>query len=185
MGAGLPQIARLAGEAKSYSERLFDWRRIGALSPESTKQAVIIPLQSQNADIKEDALEKFVTETEGYPFFIQTLAFQSWLTAKESPITLEDVQKAQDAAIKNLDEGFFRVRFERLTDREIDYVKIMAMLGEGPYLVSDIRKKSKESTAALSKQRDGLIKKGMIFSPKYGYVDFTVPLFAEFLSRNN
>ena len=185
VGAGLPQIARLAGEAKSYSERLFDWRRIGALSPEATKQAVIIPLQSQNADIKEDALEKFVTETEGYPFFIQTLAFQSWLTAKESPIKLEDVQKAQDAAIKNLDEGFFRVRFERLTDREIDYVKIMAMLGEGPYLVSDIRKKSKESTAALSKQRDGLIKKGMIFSPKYGYVDFTVPLFAEFLSRNN
>ena len=183
VGAGLPQIARFAGEAKSYSERLFDWRRIGALSVEATKQAVIIPLQSQNANINNDALEKFITETKGYPFFIQTLAFQSWLKAKESPITLEDVQQAQNAALKNLDESFFQVRFERLTDKEIDYVKTMASIGEGPYLVSDIRKHSKESTAALYKQRDGLIRKGMIFSPKYGYVDFTVPLFAQFLNR--
>lgn len=183
VGAGLPQIARLAGEAKSYSERLFDWRLIGALSPEATKQAVLVPLQTSDASIDNDALDEFVIKTAGYPFFIQTLAFYTWLTAEKSPITRTDVQRAHQETLKNLDGGFFRVRFERLTDKEIEYVKAMASFGSGPYLVSDIRKKIGKTYGTLSRQRDSLIKKGMIYSPKFGYVDFTVPLFSEFLTR--
>lgn len=183
IGAGLPQVARLAGEAKSYSERLFDWRRIGALSDEATRQAVVIPLQTRNASIEEDALDAVVKGTQGYPFFIQTWAFYMWEQAPEPRMTLADVEKSRDIAIKKLDEGFFQVRFDRLTDKEIEYVKAMAALGNGPYLVSDVRKKSGQSQSATGKQRDSLIKKGMIYAPRFGYVDFTVPLCSEFLKR--
>jgi hypothetical protein len=42
---------------------------------------------------------------------------------------------------------------------------------------------SKARSVSLSSRRAKLIKRGMIYSLCYGYLDFTVPLFGDFLKR--
>lgn len=182
IGAGLPQVARLAGEAKSYAERLFDWRRISSLKSGAIETAIRVPLEQRGLTIEKAAVEKFAEITEGYPFFIQALAFYTWLQAQPPTVTVENVRAAYRPAIESMIDGIFNVRYDRLTATEIDYVNAMAKLDASPYRTSDVAKASGCTSKTASKIRDSLIRKGTIYSPKYGYVDFTIPLFAKFLT---
>lgn len=184
VGAGLPQVARLAGAAKSYAERLFLYPTIGPLSPEAAEKAVVKPLAEQKAEISPEALAALVKGTHGYPFFIQEWAYNTWNCAPTSSLTLTDVEHAYPETIKNLDESFFRVRFDRLTNREITFVKAMASLGEGPYNIEAILSVLGTTSNRISPVRSSLIKKGMIYSPHHGLLAFTVPLFAEYINRD-
>lgn len=184
VGAGLPQVARLAGAAKSYAERLFLYPTIGPLSPEAAEKAVVKPLAEQKAEISPEALTALVKGTHGYPFFIQEWAYNTWNCAPTASLTLTDVEHAYPETIKNLDESFFRVRFDRLTNREITFVKAMASLGEGPYNIEAILSVLGTTSNRISPVRSSLIKKGMIYSPHHGLLAFTVPLFAEYLNRD-
>ena len=116
-GAGLPQVAALAGEAKSYAERLFDYPAIGPLTPEAARQAVQEPIQEEGAEIASEALHRISTVTNGYPYFLQEWGKHTWNMAEESPIRVSDVEAAGEAATAALDASFFRVRFDRLTPR--------------------------------------------------------------------
>jgi len=182
-GAGLPQVAGLSGDAKSYAERLFDFPSIGPLPPDSAKLAISQPVRSEGADILPDALEKIAVLTKGYPYFLQEWGKHSWIAAAQSPITAKDVDAASQAVIEALDKSFFRVRFDRLTPREQDYLRAMAELGTGPHRsgsISEALGKTVENSGPL---RSGLIRKGMIWSPAHGETAFTVPLFDEFMRR--
>lgn len=179
VGAGLPNVTRLAGDAKSYSERLFDWRNIGPLSPEACRRAIQKPLEQSNVSITDDALQLIVNGTDGYPFFIQTWAFYAWNEASTNTITLDDSEKAYKTTLDSLDNGFFQIRLSRVTENDFAYIRAMASLDQ----VGKISKAIGKSTSAVSKQRDSLLKKGIIYSPAFGLVDFSVPLFSEFLSR--
>ncbi len=182
-GAGLPQIAALTGEAKSYAERLFTYPAVGALDQTSARIAVQKPIESEGESIAPAALELIVERTQGYPFFLQEWGFQAWNMAMQSPISRQDVEEASKAALRRLDEGFFRVRFDRLTRKERDYVFAMAALGKGPYRSSDVAEHLGESTQSLGPCRAKLIHKGMIYSPAYGDIAFTVPMFEDYLLR--
>ena len=70
VGAGLPQVARLAGDAKSYAERLFLYPSVGPLAPEDAALAVEKPIIDEGAKIDAKALELIAKRTHGYPFFI-------------------------------------------------------------------------------------------------------------------
>lgn len=59
----------------------------------------------------------------------------------------------------------------------------MAALGGGPHRSGDIAAKLGKSVKAVAPLRDGLIKKGMLFSPQHGDTAFTVPMFDEFMKR--
>jgi hypothetical protein len=182
-GAGLPQIAALAGDAKSYSERLFDFPVIGALDPGPARAAIAQPIHGEGEAIDTDALEAIVVATHGYPYFLQEWGFQAWNAADRSPIDLSDVDQATHDALRRLDEGFFRVRFDRLTPKEREYVLAMASLGEGPYRSADVAAKLGENIQTLGPRRAAIIRKGMIYSPSHGDIAFTVPLFEQFLRR--
>ena len=184
VGAGLPQVARLAGSAKSYAERLFLYPTIGTLSADAVENAVVKPLTARNARITPEALAALVKGTRGYPFFIQEWAFNTWNCAPTSCLTLSDVEHAYPRTIKNLDESFFRVRSDRLTNREITFVKAMASLGEGPYTMESVLSVLQTTSSRVSPVRSSLIKKGMIYSPRHGLLAFTVPLFEEYLNRD-
>lgn len=82
-----------------------------------------------------------------------------------------------------LDDGFFKVRIDRLTKAEVQFVKAMAQLGDGPYAIAEIAKSMGRSQQSLGPARASIIAKGMIFSAEHGYLDFSVPLFAEFMRR--
>ena len=180
---GLPQIAKLSGDAKSYAERLFVFPEIGALENEAARDAIRKPLRDEGVDIDEDALNAIVERTAGYPFFLQEWGHHAWNVAQASPITLADVRLAGEYALARLDNGFFRVRFDRLTRAEVEYVKAMASLGAGPYKVNDLAQALEKDPRSLGPRRASIIKKGMIYAPSYGDIDFTVPLFDDFLRR--
>lgn len=183
VGAGLPVLPGLAGESKSYVERLFNFPNIGELSKKDAYKALRDPALMFNVDFEETALEKIYELTEGYPYFLQEWGYITWNMAQFSPITCSTVNLATPEVINQLDNNFFRVRFDRLTPSERTFLRMMAELGEGPYKVGDIADKSHVKVSALSSTRANLMKKGMLYSPSYGYIAFTVPLFDQFIRR--
>lgn len=183
LGAGLPQLRGQMGDAKSYAERLFDFPFIGPLPPEGARLAIARPLASENTQIEDDALDEIVHLTRGYPYFLQTWGQQAWLAAPHSPITVHDVQRATALAIASLDEGFFRVRFDRCTPKERRYLRAMAELGEGPHRSGDIADCLGVKVSSLAPTRSTLIAKGMVWSPGHGDTAFTVPMFDAFMQR--
>lgn len=182
-GAGLPQVAALTGDAKSYAERLFDYLGVEALDEDATFKAINDPVEGEEESIEVAALNKIYEITKGYPFFLQEWGYQVWNIAQQSPITKSDVSQATPLAFKRLDEGFFRVRLERLTSKERNYVFAMAQLGKGPYRSVDVADILGETPQSLGPRRAKIINKGMIYSPAHGDIAFTVPMFEEYLFR--
>lgn len=182
-GAGLPQLRGRMGKAKSYAERLFDFPEVGPLPPAAARIAVSGPAEAEGESIDADALDYIISQTQGYPYFLQEWGKQAWDIAASSPITLEDMETASRSAIAALDEGFFRVRFDRLTPSEKRYLRAMAELGLGPHRSGSIAEVLERGVTSLAPVRSQLIAKGMIWSPSHGDTTFTVPLFDGFMQR--
>jgi hypothetical protein len=183
VAAGLPQVRALTGRSKSYAERLFSFPEIGELSPADAARAIAEPARQASVAFSEDALDEILRQTRGYPFFLQEWGYCAWNIAKESPVTLADIHEATRVAIGKLDASFFRVRYDRLTPRERDYLRAMAALGDGPHRSGEIADLLGIGVVSAGPLRGGLIRKGMIFSPAHGDTAFSVPLFGEFLRR--
>ncbi len=183
LGAGLPILPGLAGESKSYAERLFSFPDIGALSKEDSEKALQEPAQAAGVAFEPDALQEIFRLTKGYPYFLQEWGYQAWNLATSSPITLQVVQNATATVIPRLDQNFFRVRFDRLTPGEKNFLRAMAELGPGAHRTGDIANVLGVKVTNLGPVRARLIKKGMVYSPAHGDMAFTVPLFDEFMIR--
>lgn len=183
-GAGLPQVAALSGDAKSYAERLFHYPAVGPLLQNDAKAAIRQPVENEGERISDDALDEIFLKTQGYPYFLQEWGYQSWKIAQGAQINLADALQAADEATRRLDDGFFKVRFDRLTPKEREYVIAMAKLGAGPYRSSDIAAALGETHQSLGPRRAQIISKGMIYSPSHGDIAFTVPMFNDYLMRN-
>ena len=183
IGAGLPILPSLAGESKSYAERLFSYPEIGQLAKEDAIKALQDPIQDEGEDISPEALDQIYMITKGYPYFIQEWGYQCWNFATKTPIDLDIVNQATSTVEERLDQNFFRVRFDRLTPREKSYLHTMATLGEGPYKTSSVAGVHGKKSSRFGPVRALLLKKGMIYSPAYGEIDFTVPLFGDFILR--
>jgi AAA ATPase-like protein len=184
VGAGLPQLPGLAGNAKSYAERLFDFPEIGSLDDDDAKAVLATPAGEQNVEFSEEALESLLEFTQGYPYFLQEWGYHVWNAAPESPISLDDVNLAARDVQRRLDENFFRVRMDRLTPAEKKYLVAMAELGPGPHRSGDIAAKLEVKVESVAPRRSGLIQKGMVYSPAHGDTAFTVPMFDDFLRRS-
>jgi len=183
VGAGLPVLPRLAGNSKSYAERLLSFPDIGALSEFDASRALSDPAKSVGVNFEPDALTEIFHLTRGFPYFVQEWGYQTWNIAESKFITRQVVQRATDLVIPRLDANFFRVRYERLTPAEKTYLRAMAELDFGARRTSDIAEKLQVKVTSLGPVRGNLIKKGMIYSPAHGDMAFTVPLFDEFMKR--
>jgi len=183
VGAGLPILPGLAGESKSYAERLFSFPDVGALSERDAAKALRDPAQNAGVIVEKSALGEVFSLTKGYPYFLQEWGYQAWNIAPTSPITLSIVKAATAAVIPRLDKSFFRVRFDRLRPSEKTFLRAMAQLGQGPHRTSDIADTFGVKLTSLGPVRAQLIKKGMVYSPAHGEMAFTVPLFDNFMIR--
>lgn len=182
-GAGLPQVAGLAGDAKSYAERLFDYPAVGPLGEAAARDAIAEPIADGGASIQKRALQNIVRQTQGYPYFLQEWGKHAWNAADPPDIDEDDVRTASTNATTALDTNFFRVRFDRLTPLEQKYLRAMATLGPGPHRSGEIAKVLQRKVESLGPTRSALIKKGMVWSPSHGDTAFTVPLFDAFMKR--
>lgn len=183
VGAGLPQLRGRMGQAKSYAERLFKFAEIGALSTADATLAINVPANNENVEVEPAAIDSIIAVTQGYPYFLQEWGKCAWDVATASPITVEDVENASREAVAALDEGFFRVRFDRLTPAEKKYLRAMAELGPGPHRSGDIAQQLGRPVASFGPVRGSLIVKGMLWSPTHGDTAFTVPIFDAFMKR--
>ena len=183
LGAGLPILPGLAGESKSYAERLFTFPDIGALSQPDAAKALREPAHAAGVVFEAPALAEVFRLTKGYPYFLQEWGYQSWNVAPASPITLQIVQDSTARVIPRLDQNFFRVRFDRLTPSEKNFLRAIAHLGDGAQRTGDIADALGVKISSLGPVRAKLIKKGMIYSPAHGDIAFTVLLFGEFMIR--
>ncbi len=183
LGAGLPILPGLAGESKSYAERLFSFPDVGALSENDSAKALQDPAKAVGVSFDAEALKEVFRLTKGYPYFVQEWGYQCWNKSSSSPITLKTVQSTTAEVIPRLDQNFFRVRFDRLTPSEKNFLRAMAEPGSAQKRTADIAETLKVKIAGVSPTRAKLIKKGMIYSPAHGEVAFTVPLFDEFMRR--
>ena len=181
--AGLPQLRGRVAEAKTYAERLFEFREVGPLDEKASGDAVAKPIRARNADIAPDALQTIVEETRGYPYFLQEWGKHVWDVAERSPIDSGDVARASTEVAAALDAGFFRARFDRLTPTQKRYLRAMAELGPGPHRSGEIARALDRKVTALGPTRAQLISKGMIWSAARGDTAFTVPSFDRFMRR--
>lgn len=183
VAAGLPQLVGKTGRAKSYAERLFEFVPIDRLDEQAARNALTIPARKEHVDYEADAVAEILRQTRGYPYFLQEWGKHGWNVAEASPITQQDAQRATDEALAELDAGFFRVRFDRLTPAEKRYMRAMAGLGPGPHRSGDIAAALGRKVTTVAPIRNALIAKGMIYSPAHGDTAFTVPLFDGFMKR--
>jgi hypothetical protein len=184
-GAGLPQLPGVIAAAKTYAERLFTFRRIDNLTDAAAREALELPAEeSGGVTFEPGAVSQVLERSRRYPYFLQVYGKRVWDAAPDSPITAADVDAVIPDIQEELDTGFFHVRWEKATGKERDYMRAMAALGDGPQATSAIVERlGRKRLSDLSPQRDSLIKKGLIYAPDHGLVDFTAPLFADYVRR--
>jgi hypothetical protein len=184
-GAGLPSLAALSGEARSYAARMFKFRPLGSLAPDEAAAAVQAPAESEGVSWKGGAVGRLYAVTQGYPYFIQEFARQAWDVAEDGSglVRLNDVERSIPLALAELDEGFFRAPAERATDPERAYLRAMAELGPGVVRSADVAALLQKKTPQVAPVRDTLMKKALCFSPRFNELAFTVPLFDQFMKR--
>lgn len=183
VGAGLPQILGLAGNSKSYAERLFRFPDIGALSVEDAIAAIQNPAESEGAFFTKEAIVSIIELTERYPYFLQQWAYEAWNLAPTATIDEDVVDKASVKATVELDRSFFKVRFDRCNPSEKRYMRALADLGAGKHRSGDVAERLGVKVTSVAPTRSALIKKGMIYSPSHGDTAFTVPLFDQYMRR--
>lgn len=183
VGAGLPKIIKMLSDVKSYSERLFAYKTIGSLEKEQAEKAIVEPAKKFNVLYSKEAINKIFEITKGYPFFIQQLCKIVYDDADGKYIDAEGVNESIDKFFKALDDGFFRSRYERCSDTEKVFVFSMVKCGKLPCNIANISKNFGKSGKSLSPIRAKLIDKGIIYSTKYGELDFTVPEFDSYIKR--
>jgi predicted transcriptional regulator len=183
VSAGLPQIAGLAGEAKSYSERLFDFRPVDSLDQKAATKALSGPAEEEGMTLSDEVVEVGLGATDGYPYFIQEYGRALWDIAANNQPTVQEAERAKERMTKALDASFFKVRLDRTTTHEKKFLRALAKLGKGPQAISDVASNMDRKVNSISPTRAKLIYKGLVYSPSHGKICFTVPHFDDFMMR--
>jgi hypothetical protein len=183
-GAGLPQLPGLAGDAKSYAERLFRFPMIGELGPDAAADALVEPARIEGVDFERGAVEMILDYTEGYPCFIQEFGRAVWILAEGPKITAADAEAARTLVEAELDESFFRARIQRSTAQERRYMRAMAELGADAQKASEVADVPGRTSEQVAPLRARLLSKGLLYTPRYGFAKFTVPQFDRFMRRH-
>jgi len=185
-GAGLPDLQVRLMRAKPYADRLFEYRELGRLRAAEAHVALVKPAATLGVTIERDVADEVVRLSAGYPYFVQEYGRELWNAAERSPITLADLAEVGDLVREQLARTFYGTRFDLASDAEQRYLAAMASLGDPPYSSAAVaRAWGAQNQRQTSPHRDNLIQKGLIWSPRRGQVDFTVPLFAEFLLEHH
>lgn len=182
VAAGLPDLQVRLMKAKPYADRLFEYRELGRLRDVEAHVALVKPASTLGVEFTRAAATEVVHLAAGYPYFLQEYGRELWNAAETSPITAADVAEVRDLVKEQLARTFYGPRFDMATDAEQRYLVAMAAQGDGPYATSAVSSLwGAADQRRTSPHRDSLLQKGLIWSPRRGQVDFTVPLFADFL----
>lgn len=183
--AGLPSLPVQLAEAKSYAERLFSYHPVRELAGHDARAAIVEPALEQKVSWDDDAVMHVVDTTGGYPYFLQEYGQSAWEQADPAGDTINfaNAQAGGLIALRDLDNGFFRVRWERATPKEREYLQAMAVEGDAGSSSGEVAKRLGKKPTALGPTRANLISKGLVYAPEHGKIAFTVPRMADFINR--
>lgn len=182
--AGLPNLVGVVARATTYAERMFTVDSLGPLTPADVTRAIVEPARAIGVGWTDGATAAIADRSDGYPFFVQVWAHHTWNAAVDEPISAADVERAGPAARLLLDSSFFAARIARIPESEVNYVRAMASLGPGPHRSRDVAAAAGRETPEVSAFRDRLIREGVVFAPRYGWVEFAIPLFDDYVRRS-
>ena len=124
-------------------------------------------------DVDDDKALELAKMTKGYAYAYQVLGY---LLYQNQTVNVNDV-------IGDFDQYLFEYVYDKvyseLSNKEQQI--ILSFPANGLVKVSDLEEKSGINIKTLSVYRDRLIKKGILYSPSYGYLEFVLPRFFEFL----
>ncbi len=181
--AGLPNLVGEVARAATYAERMFTTADLGPLTPRQVARAVVEPAEEIGVSWSADAVGQVVDRSDGYPFFVQTWAYHTWNAAHDDPISARDVGRAEPNASHALDSSFFAARIARIPASEVAYVQALASLGSGPHRSGEVAEAGGKTTSQVAAFRDRLIGEGLVYAPRYGWVEFAIPHFDEYVRR--
>ena len=181
--AGLPNLVGEVARAATYAERMFTVSDLGPLTPEQVVTAVAAPARELQVSWSREATDEIVDRSDGFPFFVQTWAYHTWNAAQDDPISADDVRRAAPAADQTLDAAFFAARIARIPSSEVSYVQALASLGPGPHRSGEVADAAGKTTSQVAAFRDRLIAEGVIYAPRYGWVEFAIPHFDQYVQR--
>ena len=179
--AGLPNLVGVVAKAATYAERMFAVGDLGPLTPAQVEEAITGPSAEIGVTWSPEALAEIVDRSDGYPFFVQVWAFHTWNAASDDPISRADVDRAVTAVSLALDGAFFAARIARIPESELTYVRSLASLGPGPHRSSEVAEVTGQRSASVSALRDRLIREGVVYAPRYGWVEFAIPHFDDYV----
>ncbi|MEE1652187.1 ATP-binding protein [Brachybacterium sp. J144] len=182
--AGLPSLPQTLAEAKSYSER-FRYNVIEKLDLGAAREAILKPARDEAVDWSAEALDHVVNASGRYPYFIQQFGQETWNVATETPIQFADAQLGVATGQGQLDNGFFRARWDRTTAAEKQYLRAMCPEGDDGVGSGEVANRLNRAGSSLGPTRANLIHKGLIYAPDHGIVAFTVPGMAGFIARQH
>jgi hypothetical protein len=180
--AGLPNLVGEVARAATYAERMFTVADLGPLTPDQVVEAVVLPAGEIGVSWSAEATEQIVDRSDGYPFFVQTWAYHTWNAAIDDPISAADVDRAAPNAHHTLDSSFFAARIARIPASEVAYVQALASLGPGPHRSGEVAAAAGKTTPQVAAFRDRLITEGIIYAPRYGWVEFAIPHFDRYVA---
>ena len=192
---GLPTLFPRLNEARTYSERMFDVMHLDKLSAADSREAIQKPIEISASPItfSSQAVDDIVKMSGGYPYFIQYVCkevFDAWVTQME---TGEVDYVAEDEIVAKLDQDFFSARWDRATDRQQEFMKVIATLESADTefttqeIVATSRKVLKKgfSPSHATQILSALSEKGLVYRNRHGKYSFAVPLMAAFVSRQD
>ena len=185
VGAGLPSLPAVLADATSYAERLYDYRRIGLLDSVATADALVVPALANGVNWDDRALAMAIDATGGYPYFIQACGSHVWAAHSGSTITVGDAELGISLAREEVERGLYESRWDRATPTQRAFMIAMSVDGEERSSMADlVTRLHRQRTTDLSVNRRDLIRNGHIYAPERGYVAFTVPGMADYISRH-
>lgn len=193
---GLPTLFPKLVEARTFAERMFHVMTIGRLTERQSRDAILKPVEQQNCPVKftDVGVREVTRHSSGYPYFIQFLCremFDSYLQKRAGGEPNPSVTVAQ--TVRKLDTDFFSGRWNRVTDRQRQFLTVVAELPncDEEFTVSEIVEKSRGklkkpfSASHVNQLLGKLAENGLVYKNRHGRYSFAVPLLGDFIRRQS
>ena len=180
MLAGLPELEDRIDDAITHSDRLFEYRELGNLDSDATREALLEPATAQGVRWNDAAIDHVVDLTEGYPSFVQEYGYAVWEAKGNATLIDLDIARSgvQQARLNVARQ--YRSVWRGVTPAGRDYLEAVAGLG-GEARTADVAhalgRKPNELTMTLKMLKD----RGALRSPRRGTVALSRPGMAEWI----